>query len=132
MPLPVKKPMASKFGTKQGVYLVSSKYCPFVEKLTVYKEVRDTGCAEDTGVYTTEKKGLNIADMQICQVSVCFSGKWRNTYLIRRRRRNQLPLTKMSAPGMPRLETVRQEVTGDAELLEARKKMKFMSQGLSP
>ena len=132
MPLLVKKPMASKFGTKQGVYLVSSKYCPFVEKLTVYREVRNTGCAEDTGVYTTEKKGLNSADMKTCQVSVCFSGKGRNTYLIRRRRRNQLPLTKMSAPGMPGFETIRQEITGDAELSEARKKMEVRSQGLSP
>ena len=60
--------------------------------------------------------------MNICQVSVCFLGKGRNTYLIRRRRRNQLPLMEMSAPGMPGLETIRQEITGDAELLEARKK----------
>ena len=59
--------------------------------------------------------------MNICQVSVCFLGKGRNTYLIRRRR-NQLPLMEMSAPGLPGLETIRQEITGDAELLEARKK----------
>ena len=66
--------------------------------------------------------------MKICQVSVCFSGKGRNTYLIRRRTRNQLPLMKMSASGMPGFETIRQEITGDAELLDARKKVEFRSQ----
>lgn len=38
---------------------------------------------------------------------------------------------KMSAPGMPGFKTIRQEITGDAELLEARKKVEFRSQ-LSP
>lgn len=48
--------------------------------------------------------------MEICQVSVYFLGKRRNTYLIRIRGRNQLPLMEMTAPGMPGLETNRQGI----------------------